>query len=293
MTKDFGDIWTDVIIASPTQWQQFATEHGLNELQHRVIANPRRATKVAEGADWLLLNSAIPSVKQHTFTTERLIVLINNQRVITAHVTPFDDEVRQKIRIHGEIARVPSTVLAVVMNVIVEKYEEILDNVDDMIDELEDSMIKNPRQKALEDLFSSKRLLADMRRSVLPMMSVLDSLIDGRYSQLDKENAAFLRDSYDYVWRIHELIDTMRDLLSSALDTYLSVVSNKLNDVMKRLTVVTTIFMPISFVVGFGGMNFVPMSPAFHSVAWFVGCIILLVLLPIVMILYFRRKKWL
>lgn len=287
----FGDMWRDVLVTAGPQWRQFASDMNLNELQQRVVLNGRRGAKVVEGTDWLLIMLAMPHVKRHVFSTDRIVVLINKTQAITAHTAEFDEEVLQKIQVHGAIARTPSTILAVLANVIVEQYEEVLDDVDDTIDRLEDTMINNPRQEALEELFTNKRILADMRRSVLPLMSVLDSLSNGRYSQLDTKNAAFLRDSYDFVWRIHELIDTMRDLLSSALDTYLSVVSNKLNDVMKRLTLVTTIFMPISFVVGFGGMNFVQMP--FHSMGWFIVCLASLIIMPIAMIYYFKVKKWL
>lgn len=287
----FGDVWRDVVITAGPQWRQFVDGMNLNELQQRVALSGRRGAKVAEGEDWLLITMAMPHVTRHEFLTDRLVVLINKTHVVTAHVGEFDKEVAQKVKVHGAIAQTPSTILAVLANVIVEQYEEVLDGVDDTIDQLEDTMIKNPQQEALEQLFTSKRILADMRRSVLPLMSVLDSLSDGRYSQLDAKNKAFLRDSYDSVWRIHELIDTMRDLLSSALDTYLSVVSNRLNDVMKRLTVVTTIFMPMSFVVGLGGMNFTQMP--FHSAGWFTVCMLSLIILPIVMVVYFKVRKWL
>ena len=101
----------------------------------------------------------------------------------------------------------------------------------------------------------------------------------------------YARDSYDYAWRTHELIDTMRDLLTSALDMYLSVVSNRMNDVMKRLTLVTTIFMPISFLTGLGGMNFSQLP--FHDDTAFVIIMVLIVVMPLLMVWYFVWKKWL
>ena len=121
-------------------------------------------------------------------------------------------------------------------------------------------------------------------------MNVLNGLSNGRYALFDKKCAVYVRDSYDYAWRVHELIDTMRDLLTSALDMYLSVVSNRMNDVMKRLTLVATIFMPVSFLTGLGGMNFVQLP--FRSDVAFWLMIGLIVLIPLAMVGYFVRHKW-
>ena len=152
-------------------------------------------------------------------------------------------------------------------------------------------MIYDPGRHQLQQLFAYKRQLADLRKVILPLMNMLNSLINGRYEVFDRRCRIYIRDSYDYAWRVHELIDTMRDLLTSALDMYLSVVSNRMNDVMKRLTIVTTIFMPISFVTGLAGMNFSQLP--FHSDWMFWMTMTVLIVLPAAMLTYFIRSKWL
>jgi magnesium transporter len=123
------------------------------------------------------------------------------------------------------------------------------------------------------------------------MRDAMDVLADMRYEIISEHTALYFRDIYDHLVRIYDLIETSRDLLSNALDAYLSTVSNRMNEVMKRLTLFATIFMPISFLVGFGGMNFTHIP--FDNPLALAGMLGLIVAFPTTMLLYYRRKGWL
>jgi magnesium transporter len=134
-----------------------------------------------------------------------------------------------------------------------------------------------------------------LRRIVAPQREVLNKLARGEYDVIDEERRVFFRDVYDHLVRMHDIIEGLRDLVSSALDTYLSVVNNRMNDVMKALTVITTLFMPLSFLSGFFGMNF--FQPVVSLNAWtgslaFGLTLGAMALLPAGMYLWMRRRAW-
>ena len=225
-------------------------------------------------------------MKYHTIT-----ILLSKTEIITLHQGKLDDELIQRITALRPSSKTPSLILATIAQFSIEQFMPLLNHIDDVTDQLEDTMIRTPDNRQLQQLFVYKRQLADLRKVVLPLMNVLNGLSNGRYALFDKRCAVYVRDSYDYAWRVHELIDTMRDLLTSALDMYLSVVSNRMNSVMKRLTLVATVFMPVSFLTGLGGMNFVQLP--FRSDVAFWLMIGLIVLIPLAMVGYFVRHKWL
>jgi magnesium transporter len=134
-----------------------------------------------------------------------------------------------------------------------------------------------------------------MRRITLPQRDVLNKLARDDYKVIDPRDRIFFRDIYDHLVRIHDLNESLRDLAGSVLDTYLSVVNNRMNEVMKTLTIITTLFMPITFITGFFGMNF--FEPVAHLVGWtelqaFRVTLGILLLLPVGMYTWMRRRTW-
>jgi len=178
---------------------------------------------------------------------------------------------------------------------LVADYNPLLEKVDQAIDLIEDEVFKTPGPHILERLFALKRVLLAMRRILLPQREVLNKLARDDFQLIDSKDRIFYRDIYDHLVRLHDLNESMRDLVSGALDTYLSVVNNRMNDVMKTLTIITTLFMPITFVTGFFGMNF--FEPVAHMVGWtsknlFLFTMGVLVLLPVGMYFWMRRRTW-
>jgi magnesium/cobalt transport protein CorA len=171
---------------------------------------------------------------------------------------------------------------------LVETLQPTLEHLDDRIDALEDEVVLATETTSMHELFSLKRDLVDLRRRVAPLRDVMQRLGSHGVLYVDQKAEVYFRDVHDDVMRVIELLDTYRDILSSALDLHLSSVSNRLNRVMKKLTVVATMFMPLSFIVGLFGTNFEDMP--FHSFFWFIMMFVFLLVSAVIMILYSWRK---
>jgi magnesium transporter len=170
----------------------------------------------------------------------------------------------------------------------VETLQPILDRLDDRVDALEDQVIAVTSETAVQELFGLKRDLVELRRRLAPLRDVLQRLGAHGVPYVEPEAEVYFRDVHDDIMRDLELLDTYRDILSSALDLHLSSVSNKLNRVMKQLTVVATMFLPLSFIVSLFGTNFFDMP--YKSTAWFAIMFALMFLSIIVMFFYTRRR---
>ena len=194
------------------------------------------------------------------------------------------------------LANGPDHLLYRLIDELVAGYMPLADQMDDTIDLLEDRILSEPTSDNLEQVLALKRGLHKLRRVIAPQREVLNKLSRGDYGIIDTNDRMFFRDVYDHLVRLYDINESMRDLVSDALDTYLSVVNNRMNDIMKTLTIITTLFMPISFVVGFFGQNFFqPVAEplkAWTGIPWFILTLIILIGLPISMYLWVRRKGW-
>jgi magnesium transporter len=178
---------------------------------------------------------------------------------------------------------------------LVADYLPAIEGIDEAIDQIEDQVFDDPTPLLLERIFALKRALLHLRRIVAPQREVLNKLARGDYTVIDAEGRIFFRDVYDHLVRLHDITESLRDLVGSALDTYLSVMNNRMNDVMKTLTIITTLFMPISFLAGFFGMNFFqPIAPlnVWTSRLVFVLTLAAMVLMPASMYMWMRRRAW-
>jgi magnesium transporter len=184
----------------------------------------------------------------------------------------------------------PDFLLYLIVDQMVEAVFPIIDEMEDEIDALEDEILENATQATLERIFELKRQLVLIRKIISPMRDAMNALASTRYGLVSERTAFYFRDVYDHLARLYDLAETSRDLLGNALDAYLSAVSNRLNEVMKRLTLIATIFMPLSFLVGFGGMNFQQLP--FGSPHAFAALLALLFIVPIGMMIWFWRSKW-
>lgn len=170
-------------------------------------------------------------------------------------------------------------------------FMPVIEEIDDDIDRIEDQIFDDPQPELLEEIFTLKRSLLHLRRVIAPQREVLNRLARGDYAVVDPERRIFFRDAYDHLVRLHDLTESLRDLVGSALETYLTVVSNRMNEVMKVLTVIATIFIPLTFIAGVYGMNFQHMPelgwPWAYPAVW-----LLMGLVATLMLIYFKRKDW-
>jgi magnesium transporter len=166
---------------------------------------------------------------------------------------------------------------------------------DDRIDALQDQVFAKPTEDELAALFTLKRQLVDMRKLVTPQRDMVSSMLSQvvPIPGMTPETERYIRDLYDHLIRISDMVDSYRDLLSGSLDAYMSVVSNRLNDVMKQLTIIATVFLPLSFLTGFFGQNFGWMVQRLGSLGVFLGLGIgTEVVAALSLLLLFRRRGW-
>lgn len=178
------------------------------------------------------------------------------------------------------------------IDVIIDNYLEVLQSVDDQIATLEDDIINSPKERNQNQIYGFKRELNVMRKNAYPIREMLNSLMIFDENELIKETTKlYFRDAHDHATQVVEMLDSNRELVTSLMDLYLSQVSNKMNNIMKVLTVISVIFMPLTFIVGVYGMNFDNM-PELHwqNGYYFVWGIV--AVLTISMLIYFRKLKW-
>jgi magnesium transporter len=228
-------------------------------------------------------------VEVHCFYSDRFL--------ITIHRDDFPDFVDMRHRydeLHKPVER-PSLVLYRVVDGLINSFFPILGAFDDRIDELENAIFLKANDEQLQEIFQMKRLLVGMRKAITPQRDSFASL-SGRIAELpglDQEDEHYFRDIYDHLIRISDLIDSYRDLLTSAMDVYLSTVSNRLNAVMKQLTVIATVFLPLTFITGFFGQNFGWLTGHITSWGAFVGLGVGIELLALAMLFtFFKRRGW-
>ncbi len=228
-------------------------------------------------------------VEVHCFYSERCLITVHRDDC------PAFQEVRERYKKRKAPIDKPSLLLYRIVDALVDSFFPILADFDDRIDELEDQIFLRANDEQLQEIFSMKRLLVGMRKAVTPQRDLFASMMGGVESLpgMGGDDERYFRDVYDHLIRISDLIDTYRDLLTGAMDVYLSTVSNRLNVVMKQLTVIATVFMPLTFITGFFGQNFGFMVKHISGWGSFVALGIGMEILALVALaLMFKRRGW-
>src|SRR5581483_11286579 len=191
-------------------------------------------------------------VEVHCFYSERFLVSVHRDDF------PAFAEIRRRYQSRETTLEQPSLLLYRIVDGLVDSFFPILAAFDDRIDELENAIFARADDKQLQEIFRMKRLLVGMRKAVTPQRDAFAGLMGGvaELPGLAEADEHYFRDVYDHLIRISDLIDSYRDLLTRDMDVYLSTVSNRLNGVMQQLTMIATIFLPLTWLTGFFGQNF-------------------------------------
>ncbi len=250
-----------------------------------------------DGFVYLVARGADPDGKEnaeiHCFWTDCYVVTVHRGDC------PAIAEVHERLlRAHHaqDVASPQILIVYFVLSALVNSFFPYLSAFDDRIDSLEDDILKAPTEAQLGELFSMKRQLMTMRKVVAPQRDMMSSINAGLadVTGMTDEAGRYFRDLYDQMIRLADYIDNYRDLLSSVMDTHLSTVSNRLNVVMKQLTVIATVFLPLTYLTGFFGQNFAPLV-RFIAPGWTFWVFAVGIELAAVIGLYimFRRRGWL
>jgi magnesium transporter len=245
---------------------------------------------------FLVFYGAWPDHPRGVEPLQEVHLFISGKYLVTLHREPLPALDEQRVQLDGRVLHSEQFLLYRVLDVLTDSFFPILSAMDDEIDELEVAVLERPTDAELERLFALKRQLVAMRKVVTPQRDLfarsIDQIAELPGLQLDERD--YFRDVYDHLIRISDLIDSYRDLLSGATDLYLSTVSNRQNDVMKQLTVIATIFLPLAFITGFFGQNFGFMVTHILTSTWsfFVLGIGSMVLTCVGLLIFFHRKGW-
>lgn len=258
-----GHLWVDIDNCEPAQVEFLKGVEGLHPLAVEDALAFQSRPKIEEYDQCLFV--IIVGVRFHERTpdpydleTYDLCFFLSRNVVITVHAGPSSpvDDVEARIRKNPDLmARGTDRLAHAVMDASIDAYFPLLDRIDDFVDSLEQRVIVDFDQAAMQDIFAVKRLVLSLRRHLGPEREVFNILTNRPSALLSPESQVYFRDIYDHVLRINDSIDTYRDLLSSVLDSYLTQVSNRLGTVSKSLAVVATISLPFVVVSGMWGMN--------------------------------------
>jgi magnesium transporter len=221
----------------------------------------------------------------HTFLGKRYLVTVH------AEPMPALEGVWERVRMEGSAAlRGADFVCYLIADAVVDSFFPLLDEVAARVEDVEDKVLGGRHDVELSEIFTQKRLLVQLRKVLSPQRDVFALLAKRGEGWVEERTALYFRDVYDHVLRLHEWIESTRDLLGNALDAYLWSASQRTNEIMKRLTLLSAIFLPITFITGFWGQNFDGLP--FHSGALMNLTLASCVLVPVGMMIFFMRSKW-
>ncbi|MGQ9646896.1 MAG: magnesium/cobalt transporter CorA [Thermodesulfobacteriota bacterium] len=245
---------------------------------------------------YIVLKAFDYNEESNEIDTEQISLILGQNFVFSFQEREGDtfDPIRDRIHHNkGRIRKMGTDYLAyALLDSIVDNYFIILEKVGERIEGLEEKLVMHPTDETLQSLHQLKRELLFLRKNVWPLREVIGGLERGESSLIKQPTQIYLRDVYDHTIQVVDTIETYRDMVSGMLDIYLSSVSNRLNSVMKVLTIIATIFMPLTFLAGIYGMNFKYMP----ELEWRWGYPLVWLIMGgigISMLVYFRKKKWL
>ncbi len=266
----------------------------LHPLAVEDILQDRPSPKVEDYGQYLYVVAHAPIQTDNVLSTVEVDLVWTAQWIFTHRrgpvpaITALSDELKRNAR---ALERGPIFVAHGILDRMVDSYLPIVDAWDEEVDQIESAVIEDPSRAVLQRIFVLKRALQRLRRVALHQREVLHRLSRGEFDLVPEIALPFFRDIYDHFLRVADLADSYRDLLSGSLDAYLSTVSNRMNEVMKALTIVATILLPLTFIVGIYGMNFDHM-PELH---WKYGYLYVWLVMGAVtssMVWLFRRRGW-
>jgi len=287
---------------TPQLLEELAPLFEIHPLALEDIHNTGQRPKIESYDNQLFAITSLPVLLENQITSEQISIFADKNYIISFHMGNMDpfEPIRKRLRNHsGKIrSRKADYLLYCLLDIIIDEGFPVLENFGEKIEVLEEELLEKPSKETLKKLHAIKRELLFLRRMLWPHRDLLNKLIRDESALINDETALYLRDCYDHTVQIMDLMETYRDMTSSMLDVYLSSISYKLNDVMRVLTVISTIFIPLTFLVGVYGMNFSANSKspwAMPELNWYYGYPLLwigMIAMAIGMLIFFKRKGW-
>jgi magnesium transporter len=262
------------------------------------ILNTDQRSKLEDYGDYLyiVLKALFPNNgRDGEIESEQVSLILGGNFVLSFQEkeSPLFDPIRDRLRHNkGRIRKLGADYLIhAILDAIIDHYFVVLEKLGEQVEFLEEGVVIKPSPATLQAIHRLKREMIFLRKAVWPLREVVGSLGRGEFPLIQESTLLYLRDLYDHTIQVIDTVETFRDILSGMMDIYLSSISNRMNEVMKVLTIIATLFIPLTFVVGLYGMNFKYMP----ELSWPLGypmVLLLMLAMTVFMLLYFRRKKW-
>ncbi|MEK6653366.1 MAG: magnesium/cobalt transporter CorA [Nitrospirota bacterium] len=273
--------------------------YGFHPLIIEDILNSDQRPKMEDFGDYIYIVLKMLNLDSRTnnIISEQISLILGPNFVISfqeGHEGDVFNPVRERLRTgKGKVRKMGADYLAYsLIDSIVDNYFIILEKLGEKIESLEERLVTNPTGNVLREIHNLKREMLFLRKSVWPLREVISTMAKGESSLIHPSTGIYLRDIYDHTIHVVDTIETFRDMVSGMLDIYLSSMSNRMNAVMKVLTIIATIFMPLTFLAGVYGMNFKHMP----ELEWKFGypmIVLVMLIVAVIMLFFFRKKKWL
>ncbi len=253
--------------------------------------------KVDDFGDYifLIVHAIVPEKSFGALDTMELNLFLGENYLVTCYRDPAMPPVEKIWNLLAKDERLyhngADFLCHAILDVLVDEYMPVIDGMDDEIDFLEDKVLERPEPEILERILNIKHAVMSLRRILNPQREVINRLSRDEFRMIDRQSRIYFRDIYDHLVRIQDLTESMRDIIAGAMDIYLSSNSLRLNEVMKALTIVSTIFLPLSFLAGVFGMNFKVFPILNHPWGYYLSWVIF-ILITIIMLTVFRRRRW-
>jgi magnesium transporter len=269
---------------------------GFHELAAEDTLSPNTLPKydAFAGYDFFIFRAVDLNVAKHGSQTYKLAAFLARNFLITVHrdpMPPVDDVCNRLPSDSRLLGNGPDFLLYNIVDQMVDAHFPLLDKIEESVDDLQESIFKDAQPSHLDELLHLKRDINVLRRQSLPQRELLNQISRGDAAFVQRQHLIYFRDLYDHMFRISETIDVERDMMAGTMEAYLSVVANRTNEIMKVLTVLSTIMLPLTVIAGVYGMNFEHM-PELHWRYGYLFALAIMATTTTVLLLWFRRRGW-
>lgn len=291
-----GPLWLDIESPKAADFELLESGFGVHKLTIEDMRQGDQRPKWEDYPGYVFLVLVAMDWSKQRMKLHRHYLCISPTWVVSVHHHPDAalGEVRRRLGVDSSLTQGSSMLLTyMVTEGIVDSAFPALDSIDEEVDALEDRLVTVASQSDLAQITTLKHTITDLRRTLGAQRDAFQRMVTQSLHPEDSDSALYFRDVYDHLVRQYETVDSLRDLLSGAMDTYLSTVSNRLNGTVKTLTVMASLFLPLTFLTGFFGMNFGYLTGVVQPTGVaFAGGILLMVLSLAIQLYLFKRRRW-
>lgn len=287
-------VWVDIERGTRKDLEFVAKSFGLHPLTVEDMKRSNSLPKVdmVNGAyTMVIFHEAYYDRHVRKIKTSEIDFCIGRNFIVTVHLAAMKnvEDVRRKL-MSGVYQKItPDRIMYRIMDLEVDCYNDLMNQLDDEIEDLEDKLLRGKGERTLHILSDHRREVTDLRRIVGPQRDILNKLSRGEVKFVSKEMLFYYKDIYDHIFRFYTSLEAHRDLITSAFETYTSIQSNNINKVVKQLSIISTVFLPLTFIVGIYGMNFRVMPELDNEYGYF-AVLLVLAAVGTGMFVYFRKK---